>query len=605
LFEGGSNTPPSIIKRPGLALLASTPALPTGVGQGLTSWNNYIIAANSNSIYAIAGGLSSNLGSIIGTSVPLSFTQTANDQYLALHNGANLYTISSTGMTVYQPLSSSVVHDVVMTNYGNGYVGTPSVTFSAPPAGVTATGHAIMFNGTVSSVVLDNPGSGYTATPTVTIPAPTGTFTTATGTMHYTFPSYGGYMTSITIDNGGGPYLIPPVISFGGTSGCAAYAVLTNNTVTSAVVTNSGNGLSLPTSMTFSSPIQGNASATAVMNNTISGPFAYGIEYLDGYVFIMATNGRIYASNYENPNIWDALNYVTAESDPDAGVALVRHLNYLIAFGQWSTDFFYNAGNATGSPLAVNKQAKLEFGCANGSSVAKAEQTVLWVSNSQTQGRNVYMMNGLSPQKISTRYIDKYLNRDAMVNVRSYCMKTAGHTLYVLTLEDSNITFVYDLDEQVWYQWTSQSGGTESYFKFVYFTGNVEYAAGLYLQHESDGHVYIMGPDYYDDGANKIYFRSVSKPLDSGTQKRKFFTSAEVVGDKVSGNLSIRHSDDDYATWSPYRVVDMSKSRPIIYQGGSARRRAYEVFSSDSVPIRLEALELNFDVGEQGGGQEG
>jgi hypothetical protein len=286
-------------------------------------------------------------------------------------------------------------------------------------------------------------------------------------------------------------------------------------------------------------------------------------------------------------------------------MALVKHLNYLIAFGAYSTDFFYNAGNATGSPLSVNKQAKLEFGCASGPSVAKAEQTVLWVSNSKTQGRCVYMMDGLTPNKVSTRYIEKYLNRAKLTSVFSYCMKIAGHTLYVLVLDDSNLTFVYDLNEKHWYQWTSQSAGVESYFKYIYFSGNVEYDPNIYLQHDDDGHVYIMGQDYYKDATQDIWFRVVTKNLDSGSQKRKFITKVEVVGDKVEGNLSVRHSDDDYITWSPYRTVNLKRTRPVLYQNGSTRRRAYEVFSSDAIPIRLEALELEFGIGETGGGQEG
>ena len=49
----------------------------------------------------------------------------------------------------------------------------------------------------------------------------------------------------------------------------------------------------------------------------------------------------------------------------------------------------------------------------------------------------------------------------------------------------------------------------------------------------------------------------------------------------------------------------LSDKRPILYQYGEARRRAWEVFSSDSIPIRLSALEIEFDIGEQGQGQQG
>lgn len=52
--------------------------------------------------------------------------------------------------------------------YGTGYVTAPTVTFSAPVSGVTATGHAVLTGTTVTNVIVDNPGSGYTTAPTIT-----------------------------------------------------------------------------------------------------------------------------------------------------------------------------------------------------------------------------------------------------------------------------------------------------------------------------------------------------------------------------------------------------------------------------------------------------
>lgn len=76
-----------------------------------------------------------------------------------------------------------VVGSVVITNGGTGYTTTPpTVTFSAPgEGGVTATGTAVIANGSVVSVTITNPGGPYTTAPTVTFSAPT-SGTTATGT---------------------------------------------------------------------------------------------------------------------------------------------------------------------------------------------------------------------------------------------------------------------------------------------------------------------------------------------------------------------------------------------------------------------------------------
>ncbi|WP_430229707.1 hypothetical protein [Paraburkholderia tropica] len=60
------------------------------------------------------------------------------------------------------------VGSAVINNGGNGYTVAPTVTFSAPTSGTTATGTAIVSNGAVVSITITNPGSGYTAAPTIT-----------------------------------------------------------------------------------------------------------------------------------------------------------------------------------------------------------------------------------------------------------------------------------------------------------------------------------------------------------------------------------------------------------------------------------------------------
>ncbi len=75
-------------------------------------------------------------------------------------------------------MAASSVINVTLVVQGTGYITIPTVTFSAPPSGVTATGTAQIIwltggpNGRVVTVIMTNPGSGYTSPPTVTISAP-------------------------------------------------------------------------------------------------------------------------------------------------------------------------------------------------------------------------------------------------------------------------------------------------------------------------------------------------------------------------------------------------------------------------------------------------
>jgi hypothetical protein len=81
--------------------------------------------------------------------------------------------------------SNGGVAAVIINGGGSSYTTAPTVTFSAPPSGTTATGTATISNGVVTGVTITSSGSGYTTAPTVTFSV-SGSGTTATGTAVYT-----------------------------------------------------------------------------------------------------------------------------------------------------------------------------------------------------------------------------------------------------------------------------------------------------------------------------------------------------------------------------------------------------------------------------------
>jgi hypothetical protein len=89
------------------------------------------------------------------------------------------------GGGVYLDGIANAVSSVTITHGGSDYLTAPTVTFSAPPSGTTATGIAtVNLKGQVTGVVITNGGSGYTTAPTVTFsPPPTGDTATATASV--------------------------------------------------------------------------------------------------------------------------------------------------------------------------------------------------------------------------------------------------------------------------------------------------------------------------------------------------------------------------------------------------------------------------------------
>tara|TARA_R100000808_G_C2151005_1_gene159926 strand:- start:161 stop:2539 length:2379 start_codon:yes stop_codon:yes gene_type:complete len=149
---------------------------------------------------------------------------------------------------------------------GSGYTSAPTVTFSAPPQGTTATGTAVLATDGVASVSITAGGSGYTAPETtpVTFSAPPSGLT-ATGSVTIS----AGAITAITVENSGSGYTTAPTITIGGTgSGATATATLGANGVGSITITNAGTGYETPPTISFSGGAGSGAAATATLATT-------------------------------------------------------------------------------------------------------------------------------------------------------------------------------------------------------------------------------------------------------------------------------------------------------------------------------------------------
>lgn len=344
--------------------------------------------------------------------------------------------------------------------------------------------------------------------------------------------------------------------------------------------------------------------------------------YLDNYIFFCSSNGAIF--NTQLVPIPTTLNYYASGSNPFAGVftatnviytygefgdqiAIIKHLNYLIAFKEFSCEFYYDAGNPTGStpgsPLGNYIQARQTIGCANQDSLCGFKDTIIWVGQGPMQGKSIYIMNGLVPTRISNEYIDKYLDKDTCISVNAVTTQVAGHRLYILSLLTLNVTLVYDFSTQQWYRWSGWTGSFDTVFPAIgsyvgkYDPNNQEYiwgkspVTGLYR-------VYDLDANTYQDNFVQINVVIQTDTEDWGTRQPKTFGRLDVIADQQNNStLRISHSDDDFNTYSPVRTVDLSQQRPVLFQGGRARKRAYLIQHTANVPFRGEYLELDIKPG--------
>lgn len=315
---------------------------------------------------------------------------------------------------------------------------------------------------------------------------------------------------------------------------------------------------------------------------------------MDGYLFYYdaSLSDLIYNSDLGDPTSWSS-QVISAEMYPDGVTFIVRHLNYLVAVGQYSTQFFYDAGNTSSSPLSIVDGSTYKFGsCFSGTGIASTERYLVIPSQTEVSGgRSIMMFEGMNLKKISTKYIDRILDEENAVDGAfriASLLKINGHLFYILRL--ASRTLVYDIDEDRWTEWAS--GASHSVFPFKYYA--LHPSGYIIAQHDTDGSIYRIDPEVYTDNGASIFCEAWTNKFDMESNSRKFLSGLTFIGDNPgsTATLQFRWSDNDYQTWSGWKSVDLYL-RPFFARLGFFRRRAFNFKCSANVPLRLEAIEFS------------
>jgi len=417
-----------------------------------------------------------------------------------------------------------------------------------------------------------------------------------------------------------------------------------------------------------------------------------GIVYLDGTFYVMDPKGKIYGSDSEDFTSWTATNFINAQTEPDGGVALIKYNQYVVAFNRYTTEFFFDAGNPTGSPLSPVSNGTLLVGCSCADSVAQLNSSVYFIGQSKVQnqafgkGNSVFALKGLAIDKISTEDIERILNADGLGGAWGLTMSILGHDCYVINLPTSQLTVFYDTVSQMWGFLTVQTaqtpltigtgnmtaapsyaGATESSLVTVVYashgyndgdpidvtgsdtgdydgtynitvvdvntftytiptlttspaTGTITttgYTSGYFpllmafeyqgiqvFQNRTDGKLYQFNDVSYADNGAYIDWKIRTARLDETLGGRKsntpkFMSYADLITDRSAGSMMLRYSDDDYQTYSNYRLVSLAGKRSRINRLGRFYRRVLEMRQTDTIPVRLQALDLALEDGEE------
>lgn len=321
-----------------------------------------------------------------------------------------------------------------------------------------------------------------------------------------------------------------------------------------------------------------------------------GFAFLNGPIYVTQPQAVVWGSavnSVSQAGDWDPLNFIMAQIEPDGAVFTSKQLVYVVVLKQWTIEYFFDAGNATGSPLGPVQGMKVSYGCAHADSVQKINDILFFLSIDQTACLQVSQLDRGSHKVVSTPSIDRLLADKNITTIYSWQLKINGHSFYVLTLKEGNLTLAYDITEDLWFQWTDSDG---NYFPIV--ASAYDNAGRHVLQHESNGQLYYISQQNYKDLDQPIYVDIITPLFDAGTSRRKQLKMMKFIGDQVTGSvMQSRYTDDDYQSWSNWRAVDMGAKSPMLLDCGTFIRRAYHIRFIKDLPFRLRAIDIQYDMG--------
>ncbi len=278
------------------------------------------------------------------------------------------------------------------------------------------------------------------------------------------------------------------------------------------------------------------------------------ISYINGR-FVACESGtqNFYVSEVLDGRYWDALNVQTVDSNPDLVVGEVVSHNECIVFCELSGEVFYDSGILP-SPFIRNTSGIFEVGCIAPYSIAKIDNSFMWLGKSQTGPGGIYRLNGYTPENITPPSIVTVIQGMSTVSdAISFTYEQDGHTFYVINFPTGNRTFCYDANTKIWHERANLEVGLLTRWEaqeYTYFDGK-----HLVCDH-TEGKIYSIEMTTYTYGTGiRKWIRSFRAPgsnMNRVRHKRLMLECEAGVG--LTGGdeptVIMRWSDDGGHTWS-------------------------------------------------------
>jgi hypothetical protein len=318
--------------------------------------------------------------------------------------------------------------------------------------------------------------------------------------------------------------------------------------------------------------------------------------YLDGYVFIIkSSTADIYGSDLNDPMSWDPTNFITAEMEADSLLRLEKLNNYIMAFGSETIEYFWDAGNATGSPLQRNDTPIKYITDITG--IARFQNSLFFIGRQRNGDMQVFKATDFKVEPISSPTISRFLNSTSgdFSGWYSNVIAFQGHSFYCITA--AGYTYIYDMDTELWTRLSYQAQQSFPIYKSLSLTNNLAFRC-IFVFPDSDLW-YKFDETLYQDVNVDFPCTIVTEATNFGTMYRKTMSCITMIADRppVDANLLVQWTDDDYQSYNTGVSTNLNQDLPSVRRLGSFRQRAFKLSFSNNTLFRIQSMIADINKG--------
>lgn len=339
------------------------------------------------------------------------------------------------------------------------------------------------------------------------------------------------------------------------------------------------------------------------------------VVFIDSFFVVTTDSKKFIKSDANNGLSWNALDFGSAEKDPDDIVAPVTFRGELFIAGTETIQSFNNIGGAAGAGFPYQASGLvLPKGVFAPFSLIETNNSFMFIGGGVNESPAIWASNGGEPAKISTTAIDSALQRFSQEEIQqAFAWTYAQSGAYFVGFSLPTKAFVYDTISQRWHERTSTITDTKGFTENIRWRVNSMVTAynKVLVGDSQDGRIGVVDLDTYTEYDTAIK-RTFSTFALSNEGNAMFVSELELfmesgVGDfETDPQIRLSWSDDGGKTftnelWRGIGKVGEYSRRAVWYRLGRVPvTRLFRFEYSENFKFAVAKLVMRVKGGNSG-----